>query len=420
MTPLSYRVLRHRLPNGLRLLISENRRLPLLSLTACVVAGADQNPAGRPGLANLTARLLDEGTEAYPAEELAELVEGTGGVLGTYSVRELSGLGFNLPARHWRLALEVMAETLRRPVFPRRHFLRERERLLNQLRAARDDPYQVADHLLSRVVYRGTPLEHPPAGTIHGVRKIRRDDVRNFHGEKYAPSSTLLAVAGDVDSAAVVEAVRERFGDWDNPGYRRDPLPPLSRQSAPRQRRLHLDREQLHILIGHLGVPRSHPDFHALQVLDIVLGSGPGFTSRVPRRLRDDQGLAYTTFSDITSSSGLWPGRFLAYVSTSPENQAAALEGLLDEIELLQREGISEEELTLAQDFLTGSFVFDFQSNADLARFLIQTELYGLGEDYPRRYPEIIRALTVEDVARVARLHLDPVNYTRVMVGPLR
>jgi zinc protease len=174
----------------------------------------------------------------------------------------------------------------------------------------------------------------------------------------------------------------------------------------------------VHILLGHLGIRRKNPDFVVLQVLDVILGSGPGFTSRIPRRLRDEQGLAYTTYSDITGSSGIYPGRFAAYICTSPENRETALTGLLNEIRDLVEHGISQEELETAQDYLTGSFVFDVQSNALVARFLLSVELFGLGMDYLDRYPDMIRRVTREDVERVARLYLDTVNYTTVIVGP--
>ncbi len=420
MTLPHYPLLRRELDNGLRLLISENRRLPLISMTALVVAGADQNPPERPGLATLTARLLDEGSSRYSADQVARLVESTGGLLSTFSQREFSGVSLSLAADHWTLGVELLAESIRCPRFPRDKFLKERERLLNQLRAAQDDPQRVSSALLSRAIYRGTPLQHPPQGTLHGVRRTQLGDVRDFQSRKYAPQNTLLAIVGDIQAEAVVEEVETRFGDWRNSDYQRTPIAQLVRQSAPSRHRRHMEKEQVHILIGHLGVPRRHPDFHALQVLDIILGSGPGFTSRVPRKLRDDRGLAYTTYCDLTGSCGLYPGRFVAYISTSPENRQAALSGLLHELRLVREEGVLPEELSLAQDYLTGSFVFDFQSNADLARFLIFTELFQLGSDYPQRYAEFIRAVSIGEVTRVARVHLDTVNYCQVMVGPVR
>src|SRR5436853_3671826 len=118
--------------------------------------------------------------------------------------------------------------------------------------------------------------------------------------------------------------------------------------------------QQLNIYLGHLGISRRNPDYYALQVLDTILGGGAGFTARIPQRLRDEMGLAYTTFASITATAGLDPGKFLAYIGTSPDNMKLAIEGLLNEIRRIVDEPVSAEELQDAQDFLTGSFVFAF------------------------------------------------------------
>lgn len=210
-----------------------------------------------------------------------------------------------------------------------------------------------------------------------------------------------------------------RLGSWRNGHYRKSRPPAPRRQRAPRVRQRVLEgREQVHICLGHLGVTRDHPDFYALQVMDAVLGSGPGFTSRIPRELRDRRGLAYATYSDLTGSAGRYPGRFLAYICTSPSNRDAAVSGLMGEIESLIADGPTEEELELARNYLTGSFVFGFQSNAHVARFLLMAERFGLEPDFVRLYPDWIRAVDAEEVRRVARCHLDTVNFTTIIAGP--
>jgi zinc protease len=130
-------------------------------------------------------------------------------------------------------------------------------------------------------------------------------------------------------------------------------------------------------------------------------------------------GLAYTTFSNITSSAGIDPGRFVAYIGTSPENLRPAIEGLKGEIDRIVREAVTEEEIEIAKDYLTGSFVFHFQKNSQIADFLIEAEVYELGFDYLERYPDIIRSITRDDIARVTREYIDPVNLTEVVVGPV-
>src|SRR4029077_5192715 len=177
--------------------------------------------------------------------------------------------------------------------------------------------------------------------------------------------------------------------------------------------------QQLNIYLGHLGVTRTNPDFYALQVLDTILGGGAGFTARIPQRLRDELGLAYTTFASITMTAGLDPGRFVAFIGTSPENMKLATEGLLNEIRRIIEEPVTAQELQDARDYLTGSFVFAFESSSQIARFLAHPEIYGLGVYYIEKYPKYICAVTAEDVTRVARKYLDSENYTMVVVGPV-
>jgi len=175
----------------------------------------------------------------------------------------------------------------------------------------------------------------------------------------------------------------------------------------------------LNIYLGHLGITRTNPDYYALQVLDTILGGGAGFTARIPHRLRDELGLAYTTFASITMTAGLDPGRFVSFIGTSPENMELATEGLINEVRRIIDEPVTAQELQDAKEYLTGSFVFAFESSPQIARFLVHAEVYSLGFDYVEKYPEYIRAVTVEDISRVAKKYLDCENYTLVVVGPV-
>ena len=405
--------------NGLVLLTCRNGRLPVVSVNAFVLAGTDQNPLPQPGLASLASRMLEEGTAKYRADDISRLVEDAGGNLTTFCRHDLTGISLHLRDRDLPDGLDLLAQMLSRPTFPRERFGLEREKVLNQLEALEDDPQVVVSNLLNREIYRGGPLQFPTLGTQEAVRGLQIEDVQAFHRQRYSPENTILVVVGNAGSAQVADLVDSRLGSWRNRRYRRSHPLVLRRQQAPRVRQQILeDREQVHICLGHLGVARDHPDFYALQVMDAVLGSGPGFTSRIPRELRDRRGLAYATYSDLTGSAGRYPGRFLAYICTSPTNRQAAMDGLREEIEGFVGGGPTEDELALAQKYLTGSFVFGFQSNAHVARFMLRAELFGLDADFVRLYPEWIRAVDSDEVQRVARLHLDTVNFTTITAGP--
>jgi zinc protease len=409
---------RHPLDNGLILLVSENHRLPLISMNAFVLAGLDQNPLDRPGIAALTSRLVSEGTRNHGAHEIYEIVENTGGSLTTFCERELSGISLVTPSKGLGVGLDLLREILAGPIFPEDRFQLEKRKILNRLQAMKDDPQIVATHRLRRWIYPESPLQYPVLGVHKSVSDLQVHELKKFHRQKYSPQSTILVIVGAVDSHDVISQSANRFSNWSNPHYARAQIAPFKRQEAPIVDECFMEKEQLTILLGHLGITRDNPDYYALQVMDIILGCGPGFTSRIPRKLRDEQGLAYSTYSSMTHSSGIYPGTFVALISTSPENRQHALDGLLSEIENLAAHGVTPEELETAQDFLTGSFVFEFQSDQNIAQFLLATELFKLGEDYPEQYPQLIRDITCEDIKRVARQYLDTVNYTTVIVGP--
>ena len=409
---------RTQLKNGLVLLVLENHQLPLISLTAFVSAGLDQNPFNKAGLASLTARLLDDGTQSYTAHEISEIFESAGGILSTFSERELSGISLQIRQSHLAKSLDLLKEMLLYPTFPRPRFELERRKMKNYLRASADDPQVVGANLFNQWIYLDSPLQYPSLGTEQSLDELKVEEVRDFHLQKYTPQQTIIVAVGAINKRSIAHAVRERFSDWERSEFCRVEFPKVERQTKPILDEYFMEKEQVSIFLGHLGVTRRNSDYHTLQVMDVVLGNGPGFTSRIPRKLRDDQGLAYSTYSDISSSSGIYPGHFVAFISTSPENRRRALDAIRFEIENIVANGISSEELLVAQNFLTGSFVFEFQSNASIARFLLSSELFDLGADYSDRYPDIINGIDCKQVHRVARKYLDTINYTTVVVGP--
>lgn len=407
------------LPNGIRLLFSPSRRLPLLSLHAFTRAGKDQNPLDFPGTAWITCRLLDEGSENFSWRQLSEQIENAGMTYSAFSEREGSGIGLELRSDQLRLGLSLMAEMLCRPIFPPQRFENEKRKVINHLESIEDDPPLLGSHLLNSSIYQGTPLQFPVLGTKESLERMTVEQVRSFHRVKYAPRNTVVMVVGDVDCAVAEEEVARAFGEWASAEFQNAAPPALHRQAAPVTLSRYLDKEQVTLYLGHLGVTRGNPDYYPLLVMDVILGGGPGLTSRIPRKLREELGLAYSAYSDLTSSAGIHPGRFAAFLSTSPENYRRAEQELLGEIGSLVEFGVTSEEVAVACDYLTGSFVFDFESNASRARFLLGLEMFGLGEDYSERFPELIQAVTPEDVSRVAAQYLDTVNYTTVILGPV-
>jgi zinc protease len=397
----------------------ENPSLPAVSMTGSVFAGARYDPEAKAGQAIMASRLLDEGTETRTSLEIADAIESVGGAIDTDGSFERIIATAGVLKKDVDLGLELLSDLLIRPAFPQDYVDKEKERTLAEIVSAQDRPQVVAGWAFNELVYQDHPLHRPSHGYPHTVEQLTRQDLLDFHRRYFAPNNTILSIVGDFQVTELLPMIEKAFGAWQGrpiqPPTYREPV----RQSGKRVKFITMPAQQLNIYLGHLGVTRTNPDYYALQVLDTILGGGAGFTARIPQRLRDELGLAYTTFASITMTAGLDPGRFIAFIGTSPENMKLAIDELLNEIRQIIEKPVTAQELQDAKDYLTGSFVFAFESSPQIARFLVHAHVYGLGFDYIEKYPEYIRAVTVDDISRVARKYLDSENYTLVVVGPV-
>jgi len=409
----------HTLKNGLTILLVENPSLPTVSITASVLAGARYDPESKAGLAIMVSRLLDEGTENRTSLEIADAIESVGGAIDTDGSFERIIAMAGVLNKDVDLGLELLSDLLIRPIFPQEYVDKEKERTLAEIVSAQDRPQVVAGWAFNELVYQNHPLHRPSHGYPSTVERLTREDLLDFHRRYFVPNNIILSVVGDFQVPELLPKIEKAFGDWEAKAVISPIYPEPTRQNTKRVKFITMPAQQLNIYLGHLGVTRTNADYYALQVLDTILGGGAGFTARIPQRLRDELGLAYTTFASITMTAGLDPGRFVAFIGTSPENMKLAIDELLNEIRRIIEEPVTAQELQDAKDYLTGSFVFAFESSPQIARFLVHAQVYGLGFDYIEKYPEYVRAVTVNDVSRVARKYLDSENYTLVVVGPV-
>jgi len=407
------------LANGLKVLLVENPVIPAIAINATILAGARHEPEARAGLAIMASNLLDEGTTTRSSFEIADAIESTGGHLETDASFERVVAAATVLKQDADLGLELVADLLINPIFPEEYVAKEKSRTLSEIASAKDRPQVVAGWAFNELIYGKHPLHRPAQGYPETIEAITRDNLLGFHNLFFAPNNTVLSVVGDFKIPEILTLIDRRFGGW---RFRPVSMPSIDkpvRQQERREKLIPMAAQQSNIYLGHLGIERTNPDFYALQVLDTILGGGAGFTARIPQRLRDELGLAYTTFSSITMTAGVDPGRFVAYIGTSPANTKLAIEGLLNEIRRIVDTPVSEDELEDAKDFLTGSFVFAFESSAQIARFLTQATVYELGFDYGQKYPGFIQSVTTVDIARVARQYLDTENYTLTVAGPM-
>ena len=403
------------LTNGLRVLLLEAHDVPLAQINLVIHAGSAEDPAGQFGLASFTAAMLDEGAGTRSALEIADAVEFLGAELGTTSSFDASAVRLNVPTRQLEQALPIMADVALRPTFPAAELDRLRQERLTALIQTRDDPAGVVGPAFTRVVYGATHRYGTAAiGTTATLEAVTPERLRGFHTAAYRPDNATLVVVGDVTPAAVLPLLERAFGTWRATGQAARAQLPAAAQVAARAVTI-VDMPgaaQSQIRIGAIGVPRSAPDYFALQVLNTVLGGS--FTSRLNQNLREEHGYAYGARSafDMRRSAG----PFAATAGVQTDKTAESLAEFFKELEAIRRP-IPAEELAKAKNYLALGFPGDFETLGDLAARLEELVIYGLPDDYYADYTAKIAAVTSADVQRAAAAHIQPDKLAVVVVG---
>jgi len=290
--------------------------------------------------------------------------------------------------------------------------------VLDRLLIERDDPRSQATHEFRKLVYGDHWLGRPHYGTLESVARIERRHLVAFHKKNWIAARAVIAVSGDVEPEAVRRLLERELADW-RTGKRLGPASEAFPERGSRVAAFKVSRKQVHLILGHLGVKINDPDYAALVVMDHVLGTGPGFTNRISRRLRDEDGLAYTVNAAIHNSAGNLPGTFTAYIGTSPEHTQRALGGFLEEMRRIQDEPVGAAELDVAKNYLTGSFGLGFERASRRASFLVSQYRFKLPDDHLESLPKRFQAVTAADVQAAAQRHLFPDACCLAGGGPL-
>lgn len=409
-------VRREALPNGLTLLLKEDHRLPVVHIAAEARDTHFREPADQVGVAELVARLLSEGTIHHTGHEIVDAIENVGGMMGFHSgagaVKVLS------PDR--TLGLGILLECLSVSDFPKESFERHQEYLLSDIEDSLMQPDHIAPDLFRALVYGEHPLGRAALGDFDQVESLTREDCLDFHVLNYRPNNVTLAVVGDFDSEKLIAQITAMTRDWKRRPIDTPRLPVVKMTSRPIQRILPMPgTAQLQIIVGHLGVRRSNPDYYKLLVMDYVLGTGPGFTDRLTSRLRDREGLAYSVKGEIASSAGLEPGVFAVTIGTGASNFARVKKEIIEEITRIQDEKPTEQEVADAKAYLLGSLPFSVAKSDDAADLLLKVERLKLGLGYLEDFRQAVAAVTAEDVQQAARKYLDPKKLIIVAAGPV-
>ena len=404
------------LSNGMRVLVLEDHRFPTVSVELHIAgAGALFEPPDLPGLADMTAQMLREGTKGRTSRQLAEEIERLGASIGagsafgsTATVLSASGLSENFD--QW---FGLTVDVLLNPTFPAEELARRKQQLQAYLRQQRAAPNFLVRERFNRAVF-----GNHPAATItptpKSVDAFTPELLMKWHSDFYAPQNAILAIAGDVRAPELISKLEQWFAAW----HKTDFKPVLPANPVPaKSRKVYLVHRagsvQTTIALGNIAIDRRSSDYIPMVVLNYILGGGPA--ARLFLNLREEKGYTYGVYSEFTAVQ--YPGPWSAGGNMRTEVTAGALTEFFSEIRRIRDEKVSEGELTAARRAITASFALSLEQPSRILNFAVAREIYRLPDDYWETYPEKIMAVSAEDVQRVARQYLNPDAMQLVAVG---
>jgi zinc protease len=309
--------------------------------------------------------------------------------------------------------LELLAEVLTLSTFPQEEIDRQKQSIIASIKAREESPGDIAQRRFAAALYPQSPYGRPVEGSEASVKGLEQQSLKAFYERYYRPNRTILSVVGDISHQEIARALNEAFRSWPKGEPATAPVAP-SKVGSAETIRVNKDLTQANIIFGHEGVGRENSDYYAIQVMNYILGGG-GFASRTLDSIRNERGLAYSVYSYFSAEKG--HGTFELVMQTKNDTALEAIRIAKAEIRRMREELVTEEELSDAKDYLTGSFPLRFDTNRKVANFLAQVEYFQLGLDYPERYPDLIRKVTRKDVQRVAQTYLKPETLITVIVA---
>jgi len=402
------------LANGLRVWTARHAVVPMTGLLLLVRRGSSADPAGREGLSAITADMLDEGVGSRSAIDIHQELSRLGAQLDTDVGSDAMLLGLTTLSRFTARALALLAEIAVSPALREDDFLRVRQQRLNRLIQLRDMPGALAERAFAKLLYGDSPYGHTPLGNEASLRAVTIDDVRAFHTQALRPEDTTLVAVGDCDHETIRSLAAQAFGGWAAGG---DAVPALS-DVVRQPPRLNIvprpGAAQSELRIGHVGVARSTPDYHALVAANMVLGGQ--YVSRINLNLRQERGITYGARSAFEFRRSAGP--FVLSVSVDKASTALAVSESIREIaEIRGARPVSADELAVGVAALTRGYAKNFETFDQVARAVAQLSLFDLPDSFYSEFVPRIEALTPADVSSAAARYLDPSRLTTVIVG---
>jgi predicted Zn-dependent peptidase len=402
-----------KLENGMLVYLLEDHELPLFNLFALIRTGSIYEPDNKLGLAELTGIVMRTGgTRSMSGDEINEQLEFIAGSVETGIGREVGTASLSVLKKDMDLGLKIFADVLMYPVFAQDKFDLARQKKEEEIRRRNDNPQSIAFREFRRLVFHNNPRGR--IQTLKTIAKIKREDLLDFHKKYFHPNNIILGISGDFKREKIIRKIEELFKEWSAEAIT---FPRILLPKEIQERRVNYaykDLPQSTILMGHLAVRKSHPDFFAFKVLNFVLGGG-GFSSRLTSEIRSNRGLAYSVGSFYRAEVDY--GIFGTYCFTKSDSTAQCIDLISEMISKVQKEGISSRELEWAKSSILNNFIFEFTSSSQIVGKKIAIAYDKLPKEFLETYRERIAEVTLSDVKRIAGKYLHPDHMIILVVG---
>jgi len=398
---------------GIEAWLVEDHSRPIISLQYAFSGGASQDPDGKPGVATFVSGMLDEGAGNLDSEAFQTRLEDLAAKFSVSASHDHITGSFSMLTQNREESLKLLHMALTSPHFAAKDAERIREQIVASLRMEEKDPNKVAAIEWFKLAFGHHPYGRPTSGTLESVAAITPADLHAYVQKMFARDNLKIAVVGDIDAKQLGAALDSVFGDLPAKSERK-PVPDVSWQASPLQKVVQLPNPQSVVQFGFQGLKRSDPDFIPAYILNYVVGGG-GFASKLMHEVREKRGLAYSVYTYLYPLEHA--GIFAGGVATENKSVAESLDLIKAELARAGREGLTEQELRMAKDYLIGSFALRFDTSGKIAAQLLAVQLDNLGIDYIDRRNGEIEAVTVEDIKRVAKRLIEHKNLIVTIAG---
>ena len=403
------------LTNGLRVFVVTDHREPSVAARLVLLsAGSIKDPSSMPGVAQMTAALLTQGTEKRSAREIAETIDFLGGTLQATADRDGTTVTLDVVKKDLGTGMDLMSDVVLHPAFAPDELDRQRQRVLSSLQVQYADPNYLATLVFARVLYGNSAYGLPEAGTPRSVQEFRRDDFVKFHDANYAPNGALLAFAGDITPDEAFAIAEKYFGLWQKTSVAADIPAPGSLTTGQHIWLLDKpDAVQTQIRLGKFSIRRSDPDYLPLEVTNHIFGGS--YNSRLNTEVRIKKGLTYDASSSLNAHR--YAGSLSVNTFTRTETTVEALKLVMNLLGGMANGEITQQELNFARDYLAGVYPISSETAEQVADRVLIAAAFELPADYNQTYPAKVRAMSLDQVQATARKYFTAKDLDIVLAG---